>query len=207
MAFCSRPRFFSCNLYVLSYICIQNAGQSFRSPSTALAPVSRLGTAAPPNDFPGASDRQSLLPLCPGTTPFSLGPDSYRVWQTQALHRTRPSTCPGPAPGGRLAPLPARSGSTHQANQSAFGSGRSVCAKPKGGLACPKRQKRTRTAEGSRCLPVQDGCASTVELTLASPLPDLVLFNHTISMPMSAGETPEMRDAWPNVAGRIFASF
>jgi hypothetical protein len=26
-------------------------------------------------------------------------------------------------------------------------------------------------------------------------------------MLMSAGETPEMREAWPNVAGRIFVSF
>ena len=32
-------------------------------------------------------------------------------------------------------------------------------------------------------------------------------FNQTIRIPMSAGDTPEMRDAWPSVAGRIFISF
>ena len=32
-------------------------------------------------------------------------------------------------------------------------------------------------------------------------------FNQTMSMLMSAGDTPEMRAAWPMVVGRIFESF
>src|SRR5438132_3751378 len=32
-------------------------------------------------------------------------------------------------------------------------------------------------------------------------------FSHTIKMLMSAGDTPEIREAWPIVIGRIFRNF
>src|ERR1051326_8067634 len=33
------------------------------------------------------------------------------------------------------------------------------------------------------------------------------LFSHTINIPISAGDTPEIRDAWPHVARRICVNF
>src|ERR1051326_1629955 len=32
-------------------------------------------------------------------------------------------------------------------------------------------------------------------------------FSHTSRIPISDGDTPEMREAWPTVAGRIFVNF
>src|ERR1017187_4360269 len=43
--------------------------------------------------------------------------------------------------------------------------------------------------------------------SLFSKLVVLARFNHTNKMLTSAGETPEMRPAWPIVCGRILASF
>jgi len=39
------------------------------------------------------------------------------------------------------------------------------------------------------------------------PLATELRFNQTAKIPMSAGDTPEMRAAWPMVAGRILVSF
>jgi hypothetical protein len=47
--------------------------------------------------------------------------------------------------------------------------------------------------------------ASIVES--APPFPTAARFSQTVRIPMSAGETPEIRDACPNVAGRIVVNF
>ena len=39
------------------------------------------------------------------------------------------------------------------------------------------------------------------------PRPNTQLPNHTISTPISAGDTPDTRDAWPRFAGRTAFSF
>jgi hypothetical protein len=63
-------------------------------------------------------------------------------------------------------------------------------------LLCYKSVVSSTSSDG-----VQD------EDAIVSTEAETPLFSQTITIPMSAGDTPEIRDAWPRVVGRIFANF